>query len=308
MVWKQLEPFRGKSPGREKEGKVGKWPTCHAETCSDWQEILLRCIDRLPIDNSRSSSRQTFFSTQGTFPPTFFSRGNLHELLVRFVSETTYFFIRFLDWTLLIPKWFPSLASLFGTKIPHFRYLHSPSTATPPSLNGAEVVKHSDQRKGPWGKLWCITVWRKGQFIRRYCLWAGPESLCYPHTSPTVEKYWLLPGWQWWLCWGKGSPTYLWSATINFIWRPGASVDTAGRGSNKFLTRGPIHTPKAKYLCPCQSSPRSLLPSSSSSSSTCWPTVEGKNSYLPCWKPRSRAQHLLTPTVALWHLPTHPIA
>lgn len=70
--------------------------------------------------------------------------------------------------------------------MPHFQHPSSPSTTTSLSLNGAEAVKHGGQRRRLWGTLGCITVCRKRQFIRRYCLCAGPESPRY-HPRPCIS-------------------------------------------------------------------------------------------------------------------------
>lgn len=99
----------------------------------------------------------------------------------------------------------------------------------------------------------------------------------------------LLRSIGFWLASSDGcARTDLWSAAINFVWSPGASVDTASRGSNERLTQGPLHAPEAKHLCICQSGSGSSIPSSSSFSSTLWPTVEAKKSFTPRWRLGSR--------------------
>lgn len=183
--WKTARTFWGKREEKEKsenDQHVTLKPDKTDKNLSSGSSALAG-IDRLPADKSRSSSRQTFFFNPGNTLITIQCSSWLF-----FVAKTTYCF--FTSFLFLEHFWFLnellSLSSLFGDKMPHFQHPDSSSTATPPSLNGAEVVKHGGRRRRPQGTLGCITVWRKRQFIRRYCLCARPESPRYPRTPPTA--------------------------------------------------------------------------------------------------------------------------
>lgn len=288
MVGKQLEPLWGKSPGGRERRKSQsatdtsrwnlQWLTRHNERLSSGAPASGLSEGCLPATAEAAAERLFIFKPGNTLTST-------HFLLWRKVAAALgwFWFLKPLIvsspsflWTLLIPEWFSSSSSLVGNKMPHFQHPYSPSTTTSLSLNGAEAVKHGGRRRRPWGTLGCITVCRKRQFIRRYCLCAGPESPRHhprPFTSYRLQL--LASDWLAVVVVGRGPLTDPWSAAINLGWGPGAAVDTARRGSNERLTRAPLEAPAAKHFRLCQSSCRSSLPYlSSSSSSTSFRTVE----------------------------------